>query len=152
MAPLAVAALVLAGCSGSDSDDDSGGDAPGGQVGTSSESDADDSDSDDSGDDESGDDESGDDDECYFELFDADDLDDSDDTFKLTDPGEYENLEDLPGADDDWTDEADSARVGESATVEVWSETDFEGDSSTLDPGSEHPDLDPEPSSLKMTC
>lgn len=98
------------------------------------------------------DDQAASDDECYIHLFDGDDFDEDDDNFRLTEPGTYANLDDLPGADQDWTDEADSARVGESATVTIYSEIDFGGESTTLDPGSEHPDLDPEPSSLEMTC
>ncbi len=92
------------------------------------------------------------DDQCYIRLFDGDDLDEADDHFMLTEAGEYSDLDDLPGANQGWTDEADSADVGEEATVEIWSETDFTGESTTLSPGTEHPGLDPEPSSWKMTC
>lgn len=90
--------------------------------------------------------------DCYVELFDGDDFDPDDDHFKLTGPGEYKNLKDLPGADQDWTDEADSVRVGSGAHVTIWSETGFSGEKSTLDPGSKHPDVDVEPSSLKLSC
>lgn len=89
---------------------------------------------------------------CYVHLFDADDFDESDDNFKLTEPGRYEDLSGLPDAGQDWTDEADSVRVGSGATVKIWSKTNFEGEATTLDPGSEHPTLDPEPLSLELTC
>lgn len=90
--------------------------------------------------------------DCYIHLFDGDDFDDTDDNFKLTEPGEYKDLKNLPGADEDWTDEADSAKVGSAATVTVWKDTGFSGTSKELKPGSEHASLEPEPSSLKMTC
>lgn len=92
------------------------------------------------------------DDGCWVHLFDGDNFDESDDNFKLTEPGEYKNLEKLPGADKDWTDEADSIKVGSSATVEIFDKRDFKGNSQTLDAGSEHPDVDDEPYALKMTC
>lgn len=89
---------------------------------------------------------------CYFHLFDGDDFDKTDDNFKLTKPGDYKSLKDLPGADEDWNDEADSAKVGPNATVKIWKDKNYKGESKTLKPGSKHPDLDPEPSSLKMSC
>lgn len=89
---------------------------------------------------------------CWVHLYDGDDFDELDDNFRLVVPGSYADLADLPGADKDWTDEADSLRVGSEATVMIWSSTGFEGDSLTLAPGSEHPDLAFEPSSLEMTC
>ena len=92
------------------------------------------------------------DDECFIHLFDGDNFDESDDNFQLTEPGDYENLADLPGADKDWTDEADSLKVGQSATVTIYSEEGFEGQSQDLDPGTELADVDDEPQSLKMTC
>lgn len=90
--------------------------------------------------------------DCWVELFDADDFDASDDHFKLTKPGRYETLKDLPGASQDWTDEADSMKVGSDATVKIWEKTHFEGSSQTLDPGSSDPDLEHGPSSLELTC
>lgn len=89
---------------------------------------------------------------CWVHLFDGDNFDESDDNLKLTEAGEYENLENLPGADKDWTDEADSIKVGSSAKVEIFDQRDFKGKSQTLEAGSEHPDVDDEPYSLKMTC
>ncbi len=89
---------------------------------------------------------------CFIHFFDGDDFDENDDNFKLTEAGEYENLENLPGADQDWTDEADSLKVGESASVTIFSEENFEGDSQDLEPGTEQAGVDLEPQSLKMTC
>lgn len=91
-------------------------------------------------------------DDCYIHLFDGDDFDKTDDNFKLTKSGDYESLKDLPGADENWNDEADSAKVGSAATVKIWKKKGFKGKSKTLKPGSKHPSLSPEPSSLKMTC
>lgn len=88
---------------------------------------------------------------CWVHLYDSDDFKEDDDNFRLTEPGKYADLAHLPGANADWTDEADSIRVGPQATVTVWSETDFAGTAQTLEPGSEHPNLD-EASSLEMTC
>lgn len=89
---------------------------------------------------------------CSVILFDSDDLDESDDHFELTEPGRYDDLSELPGAGQDWTDEADSIKVGEGTSATIWSERGFTGESETLEPGSEHPNLGYEPSSLEMTC
>lgn len=88
---------------------------------------------------------------CSVHLFDSDDFDESDTNFLLTEPGKYETLKDLPGATQDWTDEADSIKVGSAAHVTIWSEPDFGGTSQQLEPGSEHSDID-EPSSLQLSC
>lgn len=89
---------------------------------------------------------------CYVELFDGDDLSTTDDHFRLTEPGEYTDLAALPGASQDWTDEADSLRVGPDATVTVWEKTGFAGISKTFEAGSEHPDLTVDVSSLTLDC
>lgn len=94
----------------------------------------------------------GPDDGCFIHLFDGEDLDDQDDNFQLIDPGEYKNLADLPGADRDWTDEADSLRVGSGATVTIYSEENFEGTSEELQPDTELADVEHEPKSLEMVC
>lgn len=86
-----------------------------------------------------------------MQLFDSDDLDENDDNVTVTDAGRYTDLRSLPGAGTDWTDEADSIRVGPDATVTVWAQTGFAGQSSTLKPG-DHAHLDPEPSSLVLDC
>lgn len=89
---------------------------------------------------------------CYVHLFDSDNFKESDDHYRLTQPGRYADLDNLPGATKNWTDEADSIKVGPAATVTIWSATGFGGSSMQLDPGSQHPDLDSEPYSLEMTC
>jgi hypothetical protein len=89
---------------------------------------------------------------CYLHLFDAEGLKKSDGDFKLTKPGRYDNLKNLPGASEDWTDEADSLEVGSAAKVTIWPETNFNGESHKLKPGSKHPSVDSEPSSLTMSC
>jgi len=94
----------------------------------------------------------GPDDGCFIHLFDGEDFDDQDDNFQLIDPGEYKNLADLPGADKDWTDEADSLRVGSAATVTIYSEENFEGTSKELKPDTEVADVEHEPKSLEMVC
>ncbi|MPV48821.1 MULTISPECIES: hypothetical protein [unclassified Pseudactinotalea] len=144
IAPLAIGVVLLAGCSDNGSPSNEGT-----SPGTPSPVPAQTTGSDDE---TFGSTSSGSDDECYVHLFDANDFDETDDNFKLTEPGRYKDLADLPGADQDWTDEADSAKVGTSATVTIWSEPNFEGKESTLDPSSEHAALDPEPSSLELTC
>lgn len=106
----------------------------------------------DDGDNEGNDDEGASADDCFIHFFDGEDFDETDDNFKLTEPGEYENLGDLPGADKDWTDEADSFKIGDSASVTIFTEENFEGESQDLDPGTEVADADDEPVSLKMTC
>lgn len=90
--------------------------------------------------------------DCYVHLFDGDDFDEDDSNFILTEPGRYEDLRDLPGADKDWSDEADSLKVGPSATVTIWSEPGFSGTETKLEAGSEEPDLDDEPESLELEC
>ena len=89
--------------------------------------------------------------DCFVHLYDSDDFDTSDDNFKLTEEGRYATMDDLPGADQDWTDEADSIEVGDGATVTIWEKENFEGESQELDAGSRHPDIE-EPSSIELTC
>lgn len=157
----AIGTLMLPGCS----DDDS--DGPGGSS-TSSASDAADptpeatdttgtTDTTGATDDTSGSTgstiaPSGDASECWVHLYDGDRFDEREPNFRLTEPGRFANLRELPGATQDWTDEADSIRVGPKATVTIWSQTDFQGPSQVLQPGSEHPDLDDEPYSLELAC
>lgn len=89
---------------------------------------------------------------CFVHLFDGDDFDETDDNFKLTEPGRYGNLEKLPDATKDWDGEPDSLRVGEGATVTIWSEKDFGGDSKTYESGDEEGRLPQEVRSLELTC
>lgn len=60
-------------------------------------------------------------------------------------------MNDLPGTNKDWNDEADSVEVGSAATVTILTEEDFQGVSSTLEAGSKHSDVD-EPSSIELIC
>lgn len=86
---------------------------------------------------------------CYIHLYDGDNF--KDDNLKVEGPAEYADLDDLPGADGkNWTDEADSFKIGKDATVTVWYEKDFEGGSKEYTAG-EYPSAD-EPYSLKITC
>lgn len=140
-APITLAALMLSGCATSPSstgrpDQDS--------PSTSAPSDAASTESSAPGGQSSGD-------GCWVHLFDSDDFQESDDHFLLTEAGKYDNLAQLPGASKDWTDEADSIKVGPNATVTVWPRTNFAGTKQILEPGSEHPSVD-EPSSLEMAC
>jgi len=90
-------------------------------------------------------------DECFVHLYDGDDFDENDDNFRLTTPGRYGDLNDLPGADKNWDDEADSMRVGAAARVTVWPEPGFGGEPARYGPGN-HADLEPEPRSLELDC
>lgn len=149
LASLGLAVAVSAGCSGSTPLKDAGG----GQLQPAvspTPTTSDTSSSDETGSNGSNASKTGGD--CYVELFDADNFDASDDHVKLTEPGRYSTLKNLPGADQDWTDEADSIKVGPGATVTIWAEPDFKGSSQRLEPGSEHPHVDDEPSSLELTC
>lgn len=86
---------------------------------------------------------------CYVQLFDGNNF--KDDSIMVEGPGEYADLSDLPNADGtDWTDEADSFKVGDSTTLTVWTETNFQGDSTVYEAG-EYPSVD-EPYSMKIVC
>ncbi|MFA5565552.1 MAG: hypothetical protein WC184_07275 [Acidimicrobiia bacterium] len=89
---------------------------------------------------------------CWVHLYDDDNFKETDDNFRLTEPGRYSDLSNLPGADKDWDDEADSIRVGDSATVTLWSKRDFQGNKLELGSGDEVADLDDEPESLELVC
>lgn len=86
---------------------------------------------------------------CYVHLFDGDHF--KDDDIVIEGEGEYPNLSNLPGADGkDWTDEADSFKVGANTTLTVWTQTNFAGDSTVYEAG-EYPSEE-EPYSLKIKC
>ena len=89
--------------------------------------------------------------DCFVELFDSDNFDENDDHIKVTEAGKYEDLTSLPGANEDWTDEADSIRVGGGATVTIWPEKNYSGQSQTLEAGSENASIDGA-ASLELTC
>lgn len=86
---------------------------------------------------------------CYIHLFDDDDF--GDDNIIVEGEGDYADLSDLPNSDgEDWTDEADSFKVGPETIVTVWTETNFEGDSTVYETG-DYPSVD-EPYSMKIRC
>lgn len=88
-------------------------------------------------------------DECFVQLFDGDNY--TDDHFTIKEPGEYPDLSNLPGADKNWDDEADSFKSGKKTTVTFWTEKNFGGDSTTYQNGAEMPSID-EPRSMKIYC
>lgn len=86
---------------------------------------------------------------CYIHLFDGDNF--KGPNLKIDGPAEYANLDDLPNSDGrNWTDEADSFKIGEGATVTVWYQTNFGGDSFVYQPGEYA--SEEEPYSLKIEC
>lgn len=86
---------------------------------------------------------------CYVQLYDGDNF--KDDNIVVDQPGEYKNLKNLPGANGkDWTDEADSLRVGKGTKLTAWHEENFKGESKTYDPG-DYKSVD-EPSSMTIEC
>lgn len=87
--------------------------------------------------------------DCAVQLFDGDNY--KDDTIVIDGPGEFPNLENLPGADKNWNDEGDSFKAGKNATVTFWTKTNFQGDSITFKKGEQRPSVD-EPSSMKIKC
>lgn len=101
-----------------------------------------------SNDDDNGGGQSGDG-ECYVHLFDGDNY--KDDNIVVKGPGDFPTLADLPGADKDWNDEADSFKAGKNTTVTMWTKTNFEGDSIVYRKGAHEPSID-EPSSMKIRC
>lgn len=87
--------------------------------------------------------------ECYVYLFDGDNY--KDDNIVVKGPGDFPILADLPGANKDWNDEADSFNSGKNTTVTMWPKTNFEGDSIVYRKGAQEPSID-EPSSMKIRC
>jgi hypothetical protein len=88
---------------------------------------------------------------CSVHLW--DDSHFKDDDIVIKGPGKFADLGHLPNANGkDWNDEADSLKVGSSATVKAWTKKNFQGTANTYQPGTEKADLDDEPSSLKITC
>ena len=88
---------------------------------------------------------------CYVHLFDDDNFADENDI--VYGPGKWSNLRGLPGATEvDWGGESDSLKVGPAATVKVWANENFQGDSQTFEPGTEMPKLAAEFRSMEITC
>jgi hypothetical protein len=86
---------------------------------------------------------------CYVQLFDGDHF--TDGSIIIKGPGEFSSLENLPGSNKNWNNEADSFKSGKNTTVTFWTETDFTGDSTTYKQGAKIP-LVEEPSSMKIKC
>lgn len=147
LATTLTAGMLLAGCGGGN-----GGDSPSPQDSDQAQSPEGSTEptTGDSG--STGDPDSASDGECFIHFFDGEDFDETDDNFKLTEPGKYENLADLPGAGRDWTDEADSLRTGSGARVTIYTEENFKGTAKVLDPSTKLNDIDDEPKSLEMSC
>lgn len=88
---------------------------------------------------------------CSVHLWDGKNFTDSD--IVINGAGRYSNLRNLPGANNkDWSDEADSLKVGSAATVKAYKEENFKGSSVTYNPGTQHPKVSEEPSSLEIVC
>lgn len=88
---------------------------------------------------------------CSVHLWDGKNFTDSD--IVINGAGKYSNLRNLPGANNkDWSDEADSLKVGSAATVKAYKEENFKGSSVTYNPGTQHPKVSEEPSSLEIVC
>lgn len=87
--------------------------------------------------------------DCFVQLFDGDNY--TDDNIIVKGPGEYSDLKNLPGANKNWTNEADSFKSGKNTTVTFYSEINFQGESVTFKNGEEKSSMN-EPSSMKITC
>lgn len=88
---------------------------------------------------------------CSVHLWDGKNFTDSD--IVINGAGRYSNLRNLPGANGkDWGDEADSLKVGSAATLKAYKEENFQGSSVTYNPGTQHPKVNEEPSSLEISC
>ena len=90
---------------------------------------------------------------CYVHLFDDDNFDEGDDNDIIYGPGKWGNLENLPDATEtDWGGDADSLKVGPTATVNVWENENFQGRNQTFAPSTQKPKLDLEFKSMEITC
>lgn len=87
--------------------------------------------------------------ECYVHLFDGKNF--KDDNIIVNGPGEFPNLENLPGTTKDWDDEADSFKSGKNTTVIFWTEKNFRGDSVVYKNGANSRNIY-EPRSMKIIC
>ncbi len=89
---------------------------------------------------------------CFLRLYDGDDFEKSEACLVIDEPGRYANLDQVPGATQHWTGAADSFEVGPQATVTVWSERNFSGNSVIYAPGARIRSVEPEPASLELRC
>ena len=82
---------------------------------------------------------------CWIEVFDDDEFDESDPHVKIQGPAEYATLKDVYGRD--WNNDIESVIVGSNATVHVWMDKAFRGPEITFTQGQSVPKL----SKLKMS-
>lgn len=88
---------------------------------------------------------------CYVHLFDGDNFED--DNAIIRGPGKWGNLQNLPSASGvEWEGDADSLKVGATATVKIWADEDFQGASQTFGPGAREADVDHEFKSMEISC
>lgn len=88
---------------------------------------------------------------CSVHLWDGKNF--TDKNIVINGAGKYSNLRALPGANgQDWSDEADSLKVGSAATVKAYKKENFQGISVTFGPNTQQPKLEEEPQSLEITC
>lgn len=88
--------------------------------------------------------------DCGIQLFDGENY--KDDYVTLDGSGSYSNLTDLPNTGENWDNEADALKTGTSATLTIWTQKNFQGDSVVFQPGNEEPSLNVGMRSLKITC
>ena len=82
---------------------------------------------------------------CWIEVFDDDEFDESDPHVKIQGPAEYATLKDVYGRD--WNNDIESVIVGSNATVHAWMDKAFRGPEITFTQGQSVPKL----SKLKMS-
>lgn len=92
---------------------------------------------------------------CYIEIFDDDEYDESDPHVKVQGPAEYPNLKNLYGRD--WSNDIESVIVGSNAKVQAWMNKDYAGPEITFTPGQRVPKLSKlnmsnTIESMKITC
>src|SRR5262245_49993026 len=76
---------------------------------------------------------------CYVEIFDDDEYDESDPHVKIQGPAEFATLKDVYGRN--WNNDIESVIVGRNATVHAWMAKDFTGPEITFTPGQRVPKL-----------
>ena len=93
--------------------------------------------------------------DCWIEIFDDKEYDQSDPHVKLMGPNEYPTLKNLSGRD--WNNDIESVMVGPNATVKAYSKRDFNGTEIAFTPNQRVPnlkklDMGNEIESMKITC
>jgi hypothetical protein len=88
---------------------------------------------------------------CYIHFFYSDNFKDT--NHIVYGPGKWSNLQNLPGAGGvDWEGEIGSFKIGPTATVRIWEDKNFHGNSQILGPGTEIANFDDALASIKITC